>query len=127
MEYFWALFLSAIGGFFLLSLSMYILKLTWITNGDLHNPRSFTSTFAWDVFWIGTTERMIATVLFINSPRQLPIFIGGWVAAKIAAGWGRRQDAEFSASHFIALIGNAWSFAIAIRSEERRVGKECRL
>jgi hypothetical protein len=64
--------------------------------------------------WVGVTERAIATTLFIWSPKQLPLFLGGWVAAKLAAGWARRRGQEAENGHFIALVGNAVSFAIAI-------------
>ena len=64
--------------------------------------------------WVGSCERIIATTLFIWTPKQLPIFIGGWVAAEFAAGWGRRKGEDASDGHFISLVGNAVSFAIAI-------------
>jgi hypothetical protein len=65
-------------------------------------------------WWVGVTERAIATTLFIWSPKQLPFFLGGWVAAKLAAGWARRTETDTEKGHFIALVGNAVSFAIAI-------------
>src|SRR6478672_2706685 len=42
-----------------------------------------------DVF-LGSTERAIATTLVIGAPSQLSLFIGGWVALKMAVNWQRK-------------------------------------
>ena len=67
-------------------------------------------------FAVGITERAIATTLVIGAPSLLAPFIGGWTAAKIAAGWGRIVSSEpvIRSSHLVALVGTAISFAIAI-------------
>lgn len=65
-------------------------------------------------FWVGGTERAIVTTLVIFSPTNLPLFIGGWVAAKLAAGWSRYSGPEFASAHLISLVGSALSIAAAI-------------
>jgi hypothetical protein len=66
--------------------------------------------------WIGGTERAIATTLVWFAPGYVAPFIGAWIALKIAANWGRLKgdSREVRLGHLIALIGNAWSFAVAI-------------
>ncbi len=85
-----------------------VVKLMWATTGrkrEWFRPMDI---------WVGVTERAIATTLFIWAPTQLAFFIGGWVAAKLAAGWGKRTDDDAAVGHFRALVGNAVSFAIAL-------------
>ena len=64
----------------------------------------------------GGTEQFIATTLVWFAPGYVAPFIGAWIALKIAANWGRLKgdSREVRLGHLIALIGNAWSFAIAI-------------
>ena len=66
--------------------------------------------------WIGGTERTIATTLVWFAPGYVAPFIGAWIALKIAANWARLKgdSPQIRKGHLIALIGNAWSFAIAI-------------
>jgi len=115
MIYFWAYLLSTGGGLLLLSPIVRIMHLTSGTRGTpadqagRHRP-----LFRWLDVWVGFTERAIATTLFIWAPRQLPLFIGGWGVAKLAAGWGRHQDPNYAPAHVIALVGNALSFTVAI-------------
>ncbi|MEP7031389.1 MAG: hypothetical protein ABI830_10690 [Pseudolabrys sp.] len=75
------------------------------------------SGFKWLDFWIGGTERAIATTLYLLAQQHLPVFIGGWVALKFAANWKRqRYSQKVSTGTLISLIGNALSFSIAIAS-----------
>src|SRR4051812_8578046 len=68
-----------------------------------------------DVFslWLGSFERIIATVLFIAAPAALTPFIGGWIVAKYAANWKRHPDDDKSARRksLMFLIGSIVSFA----------------
>jgi len=66
-------------------------------------------------FWLGTTERLVATTLVIYAPRYVPAFIGAWVAFKIAANWQRMPSSGVTRQGtLIALMGNVFSFAIAV-------------
>ena len=105
-DYVIAYVFSAIGGALICGI---VLKLIHISVGFKDRP-----VFHALHFWVGASERIVATTLFIWAPKHLPIFIGGWVAAKIAAGWGRERREDASQGHFIALVGNAVSFAVAI-------------
>jgi hypothetical protein len=66
------------------------------------------------VFWLGATERAIATTLVIFAPPYLPVFIGGWVALKFAVGWQRYAGEAEAGGAMVALIGNVISFAVSI-------------
>lgn len=70
--------------------------------------------FEWGTFWTGITERVLATTLVIWAPKMVPVFIGGWIALKIAAGWSREPGGEKATGHLTALLGSAFSFAVAI-------------
>ena len=101
-----AYLVSTLGGAVLVGL---VVGLMHRTAGDRARPKFHPLHL-----WVGITERMIATTLLIWTPKLLPVFIGGWVVAKIAAGWGRRTDEHATNGQFISLVGNAFSFAIAI-------------
>lgn len=73
-------------------------------------------SFGWLTFWVGGTERAIAMTLAFFAPNQVPIFIGGWIALKFAAGWKREsplQDDVISNS-LLSLVGSVWSFGFAM-------------
>jgi hypothetical protein len=71
--------------------------------------------FELSLFWLGGTERVIATTLVIWAPSYVAPFIGAWVALKIAASWQRMPStSENRQGTHIALIGSALSFAVAI-------------
>lgn len=71
---------------------------------------------------IGCLERTISTTLVIWTPPLLPPFIGGWIALKFAANWGRSKEEHQTGGvrgdtvngSLVFLIGNALSFSIAI-------------
>jgi hypothetical protein len=67
-------------------------------------------------FWLGGTERTVATALVIWAPGYVGPFIGAWVALKMAANWQRlkSQSAAVRQGTLLALLGNAFSFTIAI-------------
>jgi hypothetical protein len=66
-------------------------------------------------FWIGSTERTVATTLVIMAPAYVAAFIGAWIALKIAANWQRVPNKqETRQGTLIALLGNVYSFAFAI-------------
>ncbi|MCB2062620.1 MAG: hypothetical protein KDE25_04015 [Novosphingobium sp.] len=114
MTYVFCYFLSVLGTHVLLGP---LLKLMQTTSGsnvthpaDIRSPRNRW----WQNLWVGGTERAIVTTLVIYSPKTIPIFIGGWVAAKLAAGWTRFSGVEYASGNVIGLVGNAFSFAAAI-------------
>ncbi|MDT0506716.1 hypothetical protein [Novosphingobium sp. MMS21-SN21R] len=110
-----AIVLSSIGGFIVLGPLMLLLRVTSISRFLSESYMAGKAPlYSFAAFWLGGTERAIATTLMIFAPEQLALFIGGWTAAKIAAGWSRLQGAEYTVGHLTALIGSAWSFAIAI-------------
>jgi len=59
-------------------------------------------------FWIGGTERAVATTLVAFAPSYLATFIGGWVALKFAANWKRQSDNDPASAQgsLLFLIGN---------------------
>jgi hypothetical protein len=110
-----ALLFSIFGGFLLNGpLVGFMRKSSGVDSAVKYDSSKIGSMYNWEIFWLGSTERGITTTLFIFAPSQLPLFIAGWSAAKIAAGWGRTSGVEHSAGHMSALIGTAWSFCIAI-------------
>jgi len=70
----------------------------------------------WVTIATGITERIVATTLVIWAPGIIAIFVGGWTAAKFAAGWNRYKDNTPAVTHarIMALIATTWSFIIAI-------------
>src|SRR5689334_11594395 len=72
-------------------------------------------SFDWTTFWVGSTERSVATALTIWRPESLTWFIGAWVLAKLAANWRTLPNTdETRLGHMLALVGNVLSFAFAI-------------
>lgn len=70
------------------------------------------------VFWIGTTERAVAIMLFAldQKHQQVAWFIGVWVGLKFALNWKRRKmgnEADYQGA-MIALVGNVLSFGSAL-------------
>ncbi|WP_271079488.1 hypothetical protein [Aurantiacibacter sp. MUD61] len=65
-------------------------------------------------FYVGGVERMITLTLVLWAPAQLPLFIGGWIALKMAANWQRQKGADAAQGNLLALVGNALSFSIPI-------------
>jgi hypothetical protein len=68
--------------------------------------------------WLGGAERAIATTLVFYAPKYLVVFIGAWVALKLALGWQRRAGStrvpeEVITRSLLSLAGSATSFAIA--------------
>jgi len=57
-------------------------------------------------FYLGITERAVATSLVVWAPSYVGAFIGAWVAAKLAANWNRRGNTEAARQGTLtALIG----------------------
>lgn len=115
MNYVLGYLISCVGGMLILGVLVPIMHRTSVKVVDavaqVGKDRPFVR---WLDVWVGFTERAIATTLFIWAPAQLPLFIGGWIAAKIAGAWGRITDQSYAPAHLVALVGNALSFAIAI-------------
>jgi|GEM_PF-3098424 len=65
-------------------------------------------------FYVGGIERMITLTLVLWAPAQVPLFIGGWIALKMAANWQRQKGPEAAQGNLLALVGNALSFSIPI-------------
>ena len=65
---------------------------------------------------VGVFERAIVTTLTIWAPNVLVGFIGGWIALKVAGGWGllKEPTTRNRAVYFIGLLGNAVSIGWAI-------------
>ena len=53
-------------------------------------------------------------MLTVWLPASLPLFIGGWVAAKLAAGWQKYKGEQYAIPSLIGLLGNAWSLGLGI-------------
>ena|SRR5258706_15431790 len=80
------------------------------------DPTSSTERIWWIPVLIGIAERMIVTTLVIWSPKLLAGFIAGWMALKVAGGWGllRESTARNRSTRAIALLGSVVSLAWAI-------------
>lgn len=121
---------SIVGGWLIVSMIL------WVMSRSAGLPRPFSE---WIDFWLGGTERAVATTLVIVAPKYLSSFIGAWVALKLAANWNRQpikkneKDSEkeqgqnaharrvdkhdpenFARRALLALIGSVLSFSIAI-------------
>lgn len=72
------------------------------------------------VWWLpvltGGFERAIITTLVIWLPTTTITFIGGWMALKLAGGWGKLQepDVRNRATYFAGLLGSVVSIGFAI-------------
>lgn len=74
-------------------------------------------SFGWLTFWVGGTERAVAMTLAFFAPSQVPIFIGGWIALKFAAGWKRQsplQNNDVISNSLLSLVESVWSFGFAM-------------
>jgi hypothetical protein len=110
-----ALISSAFGGFLITGPLVFLVRRTGgRASNKVGEKYDVSDIYSWSVFWLGSTERAIATTLYVFAPAQLPVFIAGWSAAKIAAGWGRLTGVKHAEGHMSALVGTAWSFSIAI-------------
>ena len=71
LAYFVSVFVGyvAVGGFL------------WLARRTTGLPRK--GTFTWDQFWIGGTERFIATTLVIVAPRYVGAFAVAWLGLKL--------------------------------------------
>lgn len=103
--YIGAYVLSIFGGAIAVNIVLKIIRAT------VDEPHEF---FAPLDFWVGGTERAVATTLILFAPHYLPTFIGGWVVLKFAANWQRHKGTEFGKPSLIALIGSVLSFTAAI-------------
>jgi hypothetical protein len=103
--YIGAYILSIFGGWAFVNIGLKVIRTT------VKEPHEF---FAPLDFWLGGTERCVATTLILFAPRYLPTFIGGWVVLKFAANWQRHKGTEFGQPSLIALLGSVLSFAAAI-------------
>ena len=73
-----------------------------------------TEGFGWLVFFVGATERGAALILTVFAPVYLGPFVGGWMTFKYAANWQANDAPIAREKGLLALVGTAWSFAIAI-------------
>jgi hypothetical protein len=107
--------ISVIGGIFAVPIFLYLMRLV-----SLRCPRGFCETFEPTAVVTGIIERFIATTLYIYGAHAVEVFIGGWMALKLAANWQRvpfiseRHGDEVRTSTIISLLGNAISFIFAI-------------
>jgi hypothetical protein len=100
-----AYFISVVGGYFVLLAIMSLIRKT---------TRQPMKHRAID-FWVGGTERAVATTLVIIAPPYVGLFIGAWVALKMAANWQRRESSDLvRTATMTALLGSVFSFAVAI-------------
>ena len=97
--------LSIVGGHLIAGSCIYLIRVT------VKQP---LETFTWLVFWVGGTERAVATTLVLFAPHYLPAFIGGWIALKFAANWQRRSEEGAREASLVALVGSVLSFAVAV-------------
>jgi hypothetical protein len=91
-----------------------LLRLSSITSPENNFQRWLRYSFGWLTLAVGVTERAFALTLFICAPSALLPFIGGWMALKYAARWHEIYGERGRKETLIALVGTAWSFAIAI-------------
>ncbi len=70
----------------------------------------------WIPMLIGIAERAITTTLIIWTPKLLVGFIAGWMALKVAGGWGllKEPTARNRSTNAIALLGSVISLGWAI-------------
>lgn len=110
--------LSVLGGFLVAGLVLYVIRRNLETDkeAEFGDEAKLRGSFAWLDFWVGGTERAVATTLALWVPTYLPIFIGGWVTLKYAANWKRQPNEKkwVSTGSLIALIGSVVSFSVAI-------------
>jgi hypothetical protein len=84
VQYIGAYFFSIVGGYFIVAWIMRFLR--WrLRHPDKGNELDF---------WLGSTERAVATTLVILAPKYVGPFIGAWIALKMAANWQRLKGAS---------------------------------
>jgi hypothetical protein len=112
---FWIYVLSTFGGMVIVTVPIVLMHKTLGKVGTdddkIGNRRPW---FRPADIYVGFTERAIATTLYIFAPTALALFIGGWVAAKIAGSWTHRQKQHYIQAQKLFLVGNALSFGLAI-------------
>jgi hypothetical protein len=78
---------SVIGGFLVVGACLWVV---WQAVGEWNALRGKYEPFAPLDFFVGGTERCVATTLVLLAPNYLAPFIGGWIALKFAANWKRQ-------------------------------------
>jgi len=75
-----------------------------------------TARIEWLSAFVGISERAIITTLVIWSPRFLGGFLVGWMALKVASGWGLLKEPTLRnrSIRTIALLGSVVSIGWAI-------------
>jgi hypothetical protein len=75
-----------------------------------------TQRIWWIPMLMGITERAIITTLVIWTPKLLVGFIAGWMALKVAGGWGllKEPTPRNRSTNGIALLGSVISLGWAI-------------
>ncbi len=103
-----AYLVSAFGGHFLIGGLMHLMRMT------TGQPKE--KIYEWVPFWIGCTERFVATTLVILAPRYVGAFVATWVTLKLAASWQRMSGTKETVrvGTLLSLVGSAWSFIVAI-------------
>lgn len=110
-----ALFLSVVVGGLISYL--WIELLYWFLNRDLASePDANTDRIWWVPMIVGMVERGIATTLMIWTPNLLVGFIAGWMALKVAGGWGllKEPTKRNRSTNAIGLLGSVISLGWAI-------------
>ena len=100
-----AYLVSTLGGYVITATVLYVISCT------IGTKRKFSK---WLDFWLGTTERAVATTLVIWAPSLIAGFVGGWVTLKFAANWQRQPDDDARQRGLLFLIGNVISFSVAV-------------
>lgn len=83
-------------------------------------PDKFTERIQWIPVLVGIFERAIVTTLVIWTPNLTAGFIAGWMALKVAGGWGllREPTTRNRSTFFIGLLGNivslGWAIAVGV-------------
>src|SRR3990167_1087530 len=106
MTYVLAYVLSVAGGWLIAGVAIHIMR------KSICVPRG--RFFKWIDVWVGGSERAVATTLLLFAPAQLAVFIGGWMALKLAANWQRSTDPDAPQTTFVAMVGSVVSFSVAI-------------
>src|SRR5436309_2591082 len=67
--------------------------LFWLLNKQIPPTHSDSTTRIWWIpMVVGIFERAIVTTLIIWTPKIIAPFIGGWIALKVAGGWGLLKE-----------------------------------
>jgi hypothetical protein len=102
-QYFYTYYLSIFAGWAIAELCVNFMRKT------VHEPRKSGKLID---FYVGGSERFVATTLVLFAASYLPAFIGGWVALKFAAHWQRAGGSHVPG--LVALVGSIISFSVAI-------------